>query len=111
MIIFIYIPNSFTAFHNVSAFYNNNNKLILSEYSKISQRIFSQVCIKLKLRCINTVEIFQKYNTINKYPSHFPKSNSLTEAGHDLIARKVFDELCQNETNKLIFDQECNSNF
>ena len=45
--------------HNVSAFYNNNNKLILSEYSKISQRIFSQVCIKLKLRCINTVEIFQ----------------------------------------------------
>ena len=34
MIIFIYIPNSFTAFHNVSAFYNNNNKLILNEYSK-----------------------------------------------------------------------------
>jgi hypothetical protein len=111
MIIFIYIPNSFTAFQNASTFYNNNNKLILSEYSKISQRIFSQVCIKLKLRCINTVETFQKYNIISKYPSHFPKSNSLTEAGHELIARKVFDELCKNETNKLIFDQECNSNF
>ena len=110
-IIFIYIPSSFSAFENVSIFKNNENKLILKEYSKTSQKIFNEICDKLSLKCINTVEKFKKYNTINMYPTHFPKSNSLTHIGHSLIAKRIFKEICKNKEYQLIFDEECKTNF
>ena len=61
-IIFVYLPNTFTAFEDISIFENKENKIFLSKYSKISQKIFFNICNDLKLKCLNTVEIFKKHN-------------------------------------------------
>ena len=105
-IIFVYLPNTFTAFEDISIFENKENKIFLSKYSKISQKIFFNICNDLKLKCLNTVEIFKKHNQRNAFPTHFPKSNALTNVGHNLTAKMILNKICDDKIY-FLFSEEC----
>ena len=71
------------------------------EYSKISSKIFDDICQNNNLNCINTIKQFKAQNNQSINLTHFPHNVHLTPDGHKLIGKLINDFICDKKITNL----------